>query len=111
MKYIKLYESFDDFEEVWEEGELENPELEIDLTGVELGKGGPHFNVLDRVLCLYPYGGNINVAGKVGYIIDYNGINYLVYFINDIHGHHRKDACNIPDGHGWFVNPLYLQKY
>ncbi len=104
MRYIRLYENFKDFEEVWEE----EPDLEIDLTGVQLGRRGPDFNILDKVICINQTDGNYKVIDSYGYIIDYNTVNYLVYFINNVNGHGGR--ANIPKGHAWWVPAINLRK-
>ncbi len=108
MKYMKLYEELEDFEEVLEE-EPEKQELEINLTGVQLGRGGPDFNVLDKVKVFSIINKKLNHS--IGYIIDHYIFGkyhyYLIYFINNIGGH---DMNNIPDGHGLWVPAKNLRK-
>ncbi len=104
MKYLKLYENFEDgFEEVWEE----EPSYYVNLDRVKLGKNGPKFNVLDIVITRdYPLTTKNN---KIGYIIDYDDVSncYLIYFIDNIGGYGRN---NIPHGHAWCVTSKYIEK-
>ncbi len=110
MKYLKLYEELEELEEVWEE----EPDSEIDLTGVNLGKRGPKFNLLDKVVVtsnlFYDHMDN-PLENKVGYIIDYDG-TYLIYFIDKISGHDgNKGIHNIPNDQGWWLAGDYIKKY
>ncbi len=104
----------DEFDEYLEE-DLNIPE--IDLTGVVLGKGGPEFNLLDMVVIPMTHnayylldikGQRLN--GKKGYIIDYDGDNYLIYFIEKINGHNGCKKNNIPNNQGWWLNPWSIKK-
>ncbi len=111
MKHIKLYENFD-FEEVWEE------EPPLDLTKIILGKDGPDFNVLDKVISK-TIGKSFN---KIGYVIDYypnkvtisgeviiSSRTYLIYFIDDISNTSGR-YLNIPEGHGMWISSNKLKK-
>ncbi len=108
MKYIKLYENFD-FEETWIDEPIDKYNSEIDLSKIKLGKGGPKFNVLDKVIVI----GKIpKLYNQIGYIIDYQDMGiydiHLIYFINDVEGYSGYN--NIPDGHGWWLNSEFLKK-
>ncbi len=92
MKYIKLYENID-FEETW----IDDPNLEIDISNVKLGKDGQKFKVLDKVISK-----EISTHNKIGYIIDHNNVYYLVYFIDNI-GNTSGEYLNVPEGHGMWI--------
>ncbi len=118
MKYLRLYEKFeDDFEETWIDDESS---LEIDISNVKLGKDGPEFKVLDKVKVIvdiyadYSYAPKINLYNKIGYVIDCNTNNeYLIYFIENVNGHDGNNVIkkySIPFGHGWWINSYNLKK-
>ncbi len=104
-KSYDIYESFD-FEETWIDDESEK-NIEIDLTNVKLGKSGPEFNVLDKVIIKNKYRSFNN---QIGYVIDYDGdfSAYLIYFINNIGLSYTYN--NIPRGHVWWVHYTELKK-
>ncbi len=111
MKYIKIYENFEDFEEIWEE----EKDLEVDLTGVNLGNRGPKFDLLDKVIVvnnniIKDYKHNL-LKNKVGYVIDHEGAYYLIYFVNKISGHDgNRSKHNIPNHQGWWLFSGFIKK-
>ncbi len=81
-----------EFEEIW----LDEPEIEIYLTGVKLGKGGPEFNLLDKVIVNNFHNDFYkNINNKIGYIIDYFDYDntYLIYFIEKVSERDTPARC------------------
>ena len=70
--------------------------------------GTHEFNVGDRVVCLNPVSGNVDVVGLSGTIVSYEAPSFGVEFDSKIrNGHNCHGACEY--GLGWFVLPSDIE--
>ncbi len=105
LKSNELYESLDDFEEVWEE----EPDLEIDLSKIIFGDDGPEFKVKDKVIY------TIGDYEHIGYIVTYDIFEkqYLVYFPEEyghFDGHNASHKYGDLHRRGWWIYTRNLKK-
>ena len=115
MKYLKKYNEKIDWDQFDDEDENPIKEIPYIKNGITYGKyyslnnkKNNVFNLEDKIIYI---GSQYNIKNKIGEIVDIVDDNdfevYLIYFYDNVNGH--KD-CNIPRGHGWWVNYEDIKK-
>lgn len=110
MKYLYVYEQFDDLSEEDIFGTYENKGPYDDI--LRYGIDGPKFKCGDRVVA-YNTVGHIMFSNYVGTIVSYSlnqNKNYLICFDNLKFGYEGNPPIyNIPKGHGFYISEWHIK--